>query len=285
MIWLVFGVLTLGAIAIVLAPLFSRADARSEASDVAVYRDQLMEIDRDLERGLISPAEAGDARAEIKRRILAVPARRRALDAHLPQGAVASAGIGVVAFCIMLYLALGQPDLPGHPYDAGAVQAAQIAQEKALVAQVEAMIAALAARVESDPRDHKSWRLLGWTYIQIGRFKEGVDALSRAVALDPNSADLQSQYGEALVRAAGGRVTPEARKRFDAALTRDAKDARARFYRGLELAQNGKEKEALALWVQIIRDGPSNAAWMASVRAQASELAVKLKLDPETVLP
>lgn len=291
MIWLVFGALTLGAIAVVVQPLLSRRGGRSEASEVAVYREQLKEIDNDLERGLISPSEADAARAEIKRRILAAPSQLSQLlpDAPLRNGAIASAGIGVVGFCVMIYLALGNPDVPSRPYDAQSVavaqRAVQEAREKALVRQVEAMIAGFELRVKENPSDAKTWRLLGWTFLQVGRVKQGVDALARAVAIDPKSADLQSQYGEALVRAAEGQVTAEARKAFDAALALDAKDARARFHRGLTLVQSGKENEALAIWAQIIRDGPKDAAWMASVRAQAHALAVKLKLDPQKVLP
>ena len=49
--------------------------------------------------------------------------------------------------------------------------------------------------------------------------------------------------------------------------------------------QAGKEKEALALWVQIIRDGPPDAEWIAGLREQAKALASKLKLDPKTAVP
>jgi cytochrome c-type biogenesis protein CcmH len=127
--------------------------------------------------------------------------------------------------------------------------------------------------------------MLGWSYIQLGRVDEGIAALKRAVALDDKNGALRSLLGEAMSQQAGGKVTPEALAVFEEAVKRDAKDPRARFYIGLGLMQAGKDREALDAWVAIIRDGPANAEWLPAIRAQARELAVKLKLDPKTAVP
>ena len=70
--WVIAALLTLGASLAVLLPLAGRTAARTAdgAHDLEVYRDQLAELDRDAARGLIQPAEAEQARAEIARRIL-----------------------------------------------------------------------------------------------------------------------------------------------------------------------------------------------------------------------
>jgi cytochrome c-type biogenesis protein CcmH len=127
--------------------------------------------------------------------------------------------------------------------------------------------------------------MLGWSYLQLGRIAEGIEAFKRAVKLDDKSGALRSQLGEALVRQAEGAVTPEALTAFDEALRRDAKDPRARFYKGLALLQTGKDREALDIWIAILRDGPSDADWFAGVQEQARGLATKLKLDPKTTVP
>ena len=66
--WVIAALLTLGASLAVLLPLAGRAAAargRWTTHDLEVYRDQLAELDRDAARGLIQPAEAEQARAEI----------------------------------------------------------------------------------------------------------------------------------------------------------------------------------------------------------------------------
>src|SRR6187431_2060552 len=116
MLWLVMALMTAAAIFAVLWPLSRRAPLRT-GSDVAVYRDQLEEIERDRSAGLIGEREAEAARVEVSRRLLAAAdvavsapqessGRRRAVALAalllLPVGAGA------------LYLTLGSPDLPAQ---------------------------------------------------------------------------------------------------------------------------------------------------------------------------
>ena len=283
MIWGLFALLVALALLITLPPLLRQPKAAGRATDLAVYRDQLKELEADLERGLISTAEAEAARNEIKRRILAASEPQTQSPSTAPSRPAAIAvGLAVVAVSLGVYIALGRPTLPSRFYDANTEQDASGNQ---MLAEINGMVERLAAKLKAEPNDPKGWRMLGWSYVQLGRVKEGIDALARAVTLDPGNAALRSQYGEALVQDADGTITPDALAAFDEALKRDPKDPRARFYKGLSLVQSGKEKDALDLWLQIIRDAPADAEWLPGLRAQAQELATKLKLDPKTTVP
>jgi cytochrome c-type biogenesis protein CcmH len=283
MIWLFFALLIGFALVLTLPPLLRQPKDTGRATDLAVYRDQLKELDADLERGLITPAEAEAARNEIKRRILATSApQAQTQTAAGSRPAAIAVGLAVVAVSLGVYLTLGSPTLPSRFYDA---KAEQDASGNQMLAEINGMVERLAAKLKAQPNDPKGWRMLGWSYVQLGRVKEGIDALARAVTLDPDNAPLRSQYGEALVQDAEGTVTPDALAAFDEALKRDPKDPRARFYQGLSLVQAGNDKEAFDLWTQIIRDAPKDADWLPGLRAQAQELATKLKLDPKTAVP
>ena len=283
MTWLFIGLLVALALVIILPPLLRQPKTTGRATDLAVYRDQLKELEADLERGLISTAEAEAARNEIKRRILATsePQPQSHSTAPSRQAAIA-VGVAIIALSLASYLALGRPTLPSRFYDA---KVENDASGNQMLAEINGMVERLAAKLKTQPNDAKGWRMLGWSYVQLGRVKEGIDALARAVTLDPDNAALRSQYGEALVQDADGNVTPDALATFDEALKRDPKDPRARFYKGLNLVQSGRDKEALDLWVQIIRDAPADAEWLPGLRAQAQELATKLKLDPKATVP
>src|SRR5262245_10899757 len=121
-LWFVMALMTAAAVFAVLWPLGRRAPLRS-GSDVAVYRDQLDEIARVQNSGLIGAREAEAARVEVSRRLIAaadveaaasvVPGadRRRRLAALaalvlLPLGALAT------------YLVLGAPQIPSMPHAA-----------------------------------------------------------------------------------------------------------------------------------------------------------------------
>jgi cytochrome c-type biogenesis protein CcmH len=282
MIWIAITALILIALGVAIPPLLRERQGQSTAAkDFAVYRDQLKEVDADLGRGAISAAEADAARAEIKRRILALPPIAAPEESRNASRQFAVAiGLGVAVVSIGTYLTLGTPLLPGKPYDRAAEREATIG---AVVNEFEAMTAKLAERLKAEPNNKEGWRVLGLSYLQLGRMKEGIEALERALALDPKNAALISQYGEAKVRAAAGTVTPEAAKIFDEALEHDPKETRALFYRGVALVQAGKEKEGLDLWIAVLRDAPADAAWAPGLRSEAQALAVKLKLDPKIV--
>ncbi len=286
MIWFAILLLVLAAMIVALPPLLKGATPVAGVdSDLAVYRDQLKELDVDQARGLISTAEADAARIEIKRRILALAPSTASANATTAKGAKPLAivvAVVVVGVSVGTYLALGRPYLPARPYDPA------IEQEAAgedMLKQIDSMVGRLAERLKQQPNDAEGWRMLGWSYVQLGRLDEGIEALKRAVALNGENGPLRSLLGEALVRQSGGKVTPEALASFEEAVKRDAKDPRARFYIGLGLMQAGKDRAALDAWVAIIRDGPADAEWLPAIRAEARELAVKLKLDPVSAVP
>ena len=89
--------LTSLALAILLVPLLigNRRAASRDAYNLAIYRDQLSEIERDVGRGLLTEEQAEAARTEIARRILAL----RPADAGRDASPAPLAGAAGPAFC------------------------------------------------------------------------------------------------------------------------------------------------------------------------------------------
>jgi len=75
---------------------------------------------------------------------------------------------------------------------------------------VNTMIDRLAARLETAPNDLKGWRTLGWSYYYTGRYKEAAAAYAKAVALDPKSEELKTEYEEVKAKIAEGGSAPPA---------------------------------------------------------------------------
>ena len=69
-LWLILTLMTAAALAAIAWPFAFAGGLASSGSDVAVYKDQLAEIDRDREAGLIGVADAEAARIEVSRRLL-----------------------------------------------------------------------------------------------------------------------------------------------------------------------------------------------------------------------
>ena len=120
MFWLFAAALTLTTALAILWPFWRARTGMAEpaaAYDLRVYRDQLAEIDRDLSRGIIEPADAERLRTEIGRKVLGAD---RALSRDAGAGAV-TARHGLIAGAVLvvligaggaLYLRIGAPAQP-----------------------------------------------------------------------------------------------------------------------------------------------------------------------------
>jgi cytochrome c-type biogenesis protein CcmH len=281
--WLAIAALASGVAAALAWPLLRRdppAAARAEY-DLKVYRDQLLEVDRDRARGLLSDAEAAAARTLVQRRALAADREgRQAPAAAAPrrQKFLALAiGAALPGAALVWYLAAGSPTLPGQPFaqrgPGSAIGAATAPPAgDAGAGQLDYLAQRLADRMAATPNDPEGWRLLGRTYLELQRYRESADAYRKAIALQPNDADYHASLGEALIAAADGLVTPAALESFRAAQAIDAGDPRARYFAGLAKAQAGDLPGALVDWRALLGDTPADAPWRDDLVQRVAEL-------------
>jgi cytochrome c-type biogenesis protein CcmH len=143
------------------------------------------------------------------------------------------------------------------------------------------MIARLAMRLEAKPGDPEGWRMLGWSYLHTGHYGEAVKAYAKAVALRPDNAGFQASYGEAMVRAANGAVTPEAKAAFEQALKLDSKEPGARYFLGLALEQQGDKAAALDAWTALLKEAGPSDDWAEELRQRVTSLAKELGSIPD----
>ena len=157
-----FAVLAIGTVAFVVLPLLRRSDASSVRAeyDLRVYKDQLGEIDRDVERGLLTETQADSARLEIQRRMLTADAEVRSAKTKADRPAMrlgaAIAGVVVVPVgAAVLYAMLGAPGMPDMPF--AARQADRIGVETATLDRLQKEADALDAELADNPGDQAGW--------------------------------------------------------------------------------------------------------------------------------
>jgi cytochrome c-type biogenesis protein CcmH len=286
------------AVAMLLLPLLlrNRAAASREAYNLAVYRDQLAEIDRDLDRGVLTIGQAEAARTEIGRRILALGAPTGPMPpSSAAPFAVAVGAIVILPFCAWsLYALLGSPAVPDQPFAersaagnvnvaSGEANAPGNSSGSAAPHDMAEAIARLTAHLKEQPDDLNGWLLFARSQMSLGHFSEAASAYRKAADLSNDRADVIGDWGEALVLAANGKVTPEARKAFEKALP-DPEDApRSRYYLALADQQQGNVKGALQQWVDLEAETPADAEYLPMLRQRIAEAASGLGLDPATL--
>jgi tetratricopeptide (TPR) repeat protein len=69
--------------------------------------------------------------------------------------------------------------------------------EPAQLADVDTMIARLAARLENQPEDIKGWKLLGWSYLNVDRPEEAASAYEKALKLEPSDVEIKKALTQA----------------------------------------------------------------------------------------
>jgi cytochrome c-type biogenesis protein CcmH len=122
-------------------------------------------------------------------------------------------------------------------------------------------LAALEARTSQIPDDGKAWEALAPIYAQVGRYGDAVTARRNALRLLDKTAEREADLGEALVTAANGIVTDEAKEAFERSFRLDGANVSARFYIGLAAEQDGRKDEAARIWRKLLADSPPGAAW------------------------
>lgn len=287
MIWILLTTLIGLAASLAAAP-FLGASVAAQAVDPrrALFQRQIKEVERDLSQGLISAPEAAALRIEAQRRLLAAGADKQhgetAVAPTRPWAAIIVAGIVVMAGA-GLYALRGMPQATSAVPPVGALPNANeqmtVAGTGAGVDSVDAMVEGLKGRLEQNPGDADGWRMLGWSYFNMERFSEAADAYKRAVALLPQNAAYQSAYGEALVMAAAGFVTTDAKAAFDAAIKLDPAEPRARYFRGLALDQAGDVAGAINAWIEMVDTAPGDAEWAPDLQRRIEARAAEAGID------
>lgn len=285
-IWVVFAVMTGAAVAAVLWPLSRRAAAMDAPdSDTRFYRDQLAEIERDRQRGLLSPAEGEAAKVEAARRLL------RAADAAAPAGdavgepalrrrravsAIALSTVPLVA--IAIYGAYGSPHLPAQPLAARLREDPQRLDFASAVSRIEAHLAA-------HPDDGRGWDVVAPVYLRQGRVDDALKAYEAALRLLGDTAGRLTSYGEALVAAESGMISARARAAFEKAVAIEPAAPKPRFYLAQAAEQDGDAEQARNRYAEIVAHAPAEAAWIPLVRERMARLSGDAAAETVAAMP
>ena len=298
MVWIIGAVACLISIVVIVRPILApkNVEIGAGAKDLALYKDQLREVESDLARGVLSDDDAGAARLEISRRILAADKRAQAEDG----GAIAPKRAnqilaGLVAITVLggslgVYASLGQPYMPDRPLvmrlsELKAARANRPNQDQAeervgdvavdVAPEYVKLVEQLRGAVAQNPNDEKGLRLLALHEFRLGKYSAARKAQGKIMELVGDNAIAKdySDFAEVMIVAANGYVSPQAELALSRALKADPTDGRSRYYSGLALIQNGRADVAHRLWSGLLAEGPASAPWIPLINAQIGDVA------------
>ncbi len=271
--WIVVIVFIAVAVLLVLPPLIrsgSGSQVSRSAANVAIYRDQLRELEADMRAGTLSAELYEQARHEIEARLLEDLSRPDTAAAQHQKwrGAAIALALAIPLCAVGLYFIVGNPQaLSPADTDTSHGMNAQ---------QIQAMVSRLAERLKAYPNDGKGWVMLGRSYGALGRFDEAASALANAVELMPDNADVLADYADTLAMTQGGRLQGKPEEIIERALKIDPDNPKALALAGTVVFEKKDYRTAVDYWEHLLRlvaqEDPEFARSVSASIAEARQL-------------
>lgn len=282
--WVICALLIVIALAFVLPPVLQRSDdaevvldEERKQANIAIYRDQLSELEADLRNGIIAEDQYAQDRDETERRLLEDTATTRSKKAATaPVSARNTAyllGFGLPLVAIIFYLKVGEPALITNPAPVGAPPSASSAEAppERTQAQIEANVAKLAERLKSNPNDAQGWTMLARSYSSMEKYSEAENAYAQATELNPKDADLLAEYAFVTGMAGGKSLEGKPTELINRALKIDPENPKALQLAGSAAFQAKDYKKAIDYWQRVLKKVPPGSEVAETINARINE--------------
>lgn len=280
--WISAAGMALLAALVILLPLWRRGSAQVDHRDgaLAIFVDQLKEVEAERARGLISPDEAAAASLEIKRRMLAVERQEGGGSVRTIGGATMLMALALVVPVVAggVYVLTGTPGVQSQPF---AERASERQEDRRIVDLAERLRSRLLS--EDNGGATEGWELLAQTYMKMGRYDAAAESLARIIDRPDAHSGHLTQYAEALIAASDGLVTASAGAAIDRALEMDVLNPAASYYKAQWLEQDGRLAEARELLVLRISQEDSFKPWMEFFVRQINRIGAQTGEAPVTL--
>lgn len=279
--FLTAALLLIGMVLVMLIPALLRPQSTLNRDDNAqrreIFRAQFAEIEQDLASGVLDAAQYELAKTELERRMLdEVTSSPLAATVAKPDRRLAVILVFLVPLtAFWLYVKIGNPEAIVNPTGAAMMDGKPMTQ-----ADVEGLLASLAAKLEKNPDDGAGWVLLGNSYVKIGKYAEAVKAYEQATKKITDNAQLYADYADALAATNDYKLEGLPVELANQALKIDARNIKAKMLLATAAYDRQDYKEAIALWEKIITELPKEAEIIPDIKAaiaKAQSLAGETK--------
>lgn len=281
----VAAIMVIVGLVALLPPLLRRragADVDRVATNVALLKSQLAELEAEHTRGALSEQLYAETKADLERRVLAeaqaLPASAPARGAWHGRIAAAVIAVAVPIVAALTYGLLGDP----AAFDPRAQKAAETSPHQLSGADMDKLAAQLAERLKSEPDNANGWAMLARTYYQQRKFPEAADAYKKLVALVPDDADVLADYADALAMSKGRNLAGEPMELVRKALAISPTQWKALAMAGTEAFDRQDYKAAVGYWERLRASLPGESPIAQQISNSIAEARKLGGMKPET---
>jgi cytochrome c-type biogenesis protein CcmH len=225
------------------------AAASRQTLNTRIYRDQMAELERDHVSGQLPAEDYAAARDELQRRLIDdVADEEPAVERHAARATLIALLVLVPAVAGGLYALFGNP----AGLDA-------TARRDFTRADVDKMVASLAAKLEQEPDNLQGWAMLARSYKAMRRPEDAKRAYDKAWALVETDAQLLSDYADLLASSNNGDLTGRPEELVNMALKIDPDNLQSLWLAGTAAFNRDDFRLAVTHWERAMRQLPADS--------------------------
>lgn len=282
--WVISGIFIVTALLFIIPTLLRSRDNQlknleHDAVNITVYRDQIAELDRDLENDILSREQYDRSKQELQQRMLQDVTERDKLvigKNKKIRNVVLSTFIALTLplAAISLYLVIG--DTRGLLPQAQLASATQQMNRDGGGAPAghdnfSSVLDNLIARLNNNPEDIEGWIMLGRTYAIMGRYAEAGNTYAKLVELVPDSPQILSDYADVLAMKNQGNLSGKPAELIYEALRIDPKYPKALALAGTAEFEQERYAQAAEYWEKLLEGIPADSPLAQSVKESIAE--------------
>lgn len=295
--WIISGIFIVTALLFIIPTLLRNRDVQQEtvehdAVNITVYRDQLAELDNDLENDILTREQYDKSKQELQQRMLQdVPEREEMIIKknkrihNIALSTVITLALPLAA--VFLYLVIG--DTRGLLPQAQLANATQMNRGGGSDAPTghdnfASVLENLIARLNQNPDDIEGWVMLGRTYAIMERYTEASNTYAKLIELVPNNPQILSDYADVLAMKNQGSLVGKPTELIFEALRIDPQYPKALALAGTAEFEQEKFEQAAIYWEKLLEVIPADSQLAKSVKESIDEAKLLAAGDKETVL-
>lgn len=284
--WVVAGAFIVATLMFILPTLIKSRQGKIAAlerqtANIAIYRDQLAELDADLSNDVLSKEQHEKSKHELQKRMLQdVNVSHTESDADATSGKTRGLATAVVIMlaiplaAVSLYMTIG--DTRGLLPQSQLANATQFHSENiAGVPQghteIKSVVDNLVARLQNNPEDIEGWVMLGRTYAILGQYQQASATYAKLVEVVPDNAQLLSDYADVLAMTNNGSLIGRPAELITQALSVDPEYPKALALAGTVEFEKENYEQAANYWQRLVALIPQDSELATSVASSIEQ--------------
>jgi cytochrome c-type biogenesis protein CcmH len=257
--WIISALLILVALLFVVLPLWRRSTSSNtvlrNAANLEIFRDQIAEMDADLQNGLLTQELYEQGKREIQARLLdEVKADEVVVTSPRNPLRVLAISLAVVLpiASVALYWKIGN-------VSSLSPEASLATMSGSGNARSAESVAALEAKVAKNPNDGESLLMLARAYGEAERFADSATAYGKLTQFVTDEAWIWADYADVLAMAQGQSLAGPPTKLIDKALALDPNYPKALALAGSAAMERGDYAAAIRHWEHLLKGLPADS--------------------------